>query len=303
VVARGGDVGDEPVLGQRALLVGEDALGDPARLVVAEALLVPVQLGLGGGAHGQQVARRAHLEGGAVGDARQRLVDVAGGEQVGGGGEHVLQPFGHRVELAAQGLGVLAAGAGRPGDAVAALGVAARLADVVLDGGRLEAEELGGRREQARRPGAVQRVAGEAGVGGRADDGAAGVHLDGLQRGDRAEAVRGDRHLAQERLGRSQRAQRGGGHRRAQRLDGVGADVEGEVLLAGDRGARFEERDGLVVGEPVGDVGEVLDGARAARIAQQPAHRLAPGDARHAGDQRRRERAAEVVAVREVARH
>jgi hypothetical protein len=290
---------DQPVVGVRRGVAGEEALGDRSRLLVVEALVVAVHVGARGGAHREQVARRAHLDAGSIGDARQRLVEVAGGDEVRRRREDALQALRHRLELLAHG-GDLLGRVGRllcgrlPRDAVLARGRAVGLAGILLDGRRRQPEEHRGLGEQPRRPLAVVAVAREALVGEGAHLGVARAHLDRLERRGDAEALARDRDAAQQLLGRSEPAQHGGVRRARQALDRVLADVAGEVLVAGHLRAGVPERNGLVVGDPVADVEQLLDRALAAGLAQQARDRLGAGDAAHAIDEDSRQRAREV---------
>ena len=54
----------------------EHELGVLHRLVVIEALVVAVDLTVGRQAHGHQIPRRAHLDGGSIGDPGKDVVDV-----------------------------------------------------------------------------------------------------------------------------------------------------------------------------------------------------------------------------------
>jgi hypothetical protein len=287
------------VVGVRRGVAGEEALGDRARFLVVEALVMAVHVGARGGAHREQVARRAHLDAGSIGDARQRLVEVARGDEVCRRREDALQPLRHRLELLAHGGDLLARvsvllGRRLPRDAVPARGRAVGLAGVLLDARRGQPEEHRGLGEQARRPLAVVAVAREALVGEGADLGIAGAHLDRLERCRDAEALAGDRDAAEQLLGRSEPAQHGGVRRARQALDRVLADVAGEVLVASDRRAGLPEGDGLVVGDPVADVQQVIERARAAGLAQQARDRVGAGDPAHAIDEDSRQRAREV---------
>ena len=117
--------------------------------------------------------------------------------------------------------------------------------------------------------------------------GIARPHLDGVQFGGVAPALRGDVQAADVLLRGAQRAQYGGGGGTAEHPDAVFAHVAREARVVGDRFAGLPQRDRLVEADPVADVLEVRGGARAAGELEQAGNALLAGDPPHAGKDHR----------------
>jgi hypothetical protein len=118
----------------------------------------------------------------------------------------------------------------------------------------------------------VVGVAGKTGDRRGHDLGEAGPDVDDLELGDDAVLGRGDRELAVDRLGRSERAQQRRHLRAVEPAGGVLADGAGELRMMGHARSRRPQGDRLVVRDPVADVEQVLGRALAAGLAQQLGH-------------------------------
>ncbi len=256
----------------------------------------------------EQVPRGADLDRGAVGDPREHLVDVAAADQIRGGLEDAVQPLVHGIELVAEHVELLGGPVcvdgriGRPADLVVAPIGAVGGARLVLDRGRLQPEEQWHGRHQSLRPGAVLRAAGEALDLPSDDRRVAGAAIDHLERAHGRVLLGGDGDRAVDRLRRPERPQQGRDRRRAEAATGLLADRLRECRVMGHHRAGPQERDRLVVGDPVGDVAEVHASTAAARTAQQRLDGDVPTGFMHPRDHDRRQRAREVVAGRSVDR-
>jgi hypothetical protein len=299
---RGRDFGDQA--GGVVARVREQRLGGVVCLVLGEAAVVDAERLVVTRADREQVARRAHRSGGALGDARERGVEVIARDQVLRGRVHAAEPVVHGRELrlerrhellrVAGGLRLL----GVPGDGVEAVVVAAGLAGGLLDVRGGEAEQDGRLRQSALREVAHLRGADEAVAGPRAHDGAAGPDLDRDHLRDGAELRDRQGQLLEDRLRRAERAEQrrhgGAGVLAHEQLAHAAADL----ILAGDLGGELEEGHGLVVPDPVGDVVEVLRRVRHARALEQLGDGVVAGRGADVAQQRARHRAGDLPRLR-----
>ena len=220
----------------------------------------------------EQVLRRADGGGGALGDARERDVQVVDRDQVLGGRVDVVQPLGHRGELRLERRDELlrvggARGAlGVPGDLVVAVVVAAVLAERLLDTRGGQAEQRRRLRQQARRgTGRRGGCALDPGVRARLDDGVAGPDVDArisvTVLNLVAVSATCSRIASGEPSERSSVATGVPACWRTRLLTGAPRDLR----VAGDGSAALEQRHRLVVPDPVRDVVEVLRRCRGRR--------------------------------------
>ena len=136
--------------------------------------------------------------------------------------------------------------------------------------------------------------------GARPDDGAAGRDLDRGEVGDGAELGDGADELLVDRFGRAQRAQQGRDRGARVLAHGLLADVTADLLVAGQLLGDLEQRDRLVVPDPVGNVVEIRGRVAHARALEQRGDRLLARDAAHVAQQRARHRARDLSQGRTV---